>query len=242
MVLGKSWALGLLLAVSLVRADETLPIPSAAVHAWDSATLDGAPAGYFHSVTTSVTRAGRKLLHTTQELRLTVRRYKAVVALRMDSGTDETADGKVVGISMHQYEGGGGLDMKGILKGGKMHVTVAHSGGRIQRQLPWNDKVIGLHAQDLLFQKKKAGPGDTFSFQSFEPSLNTVITVRVVVHNEEEVWVAGVKKRLLARPSLPTRSRCPAPACNCRRSPSGWARMAWWCSGASKSPASARSS
>lgn len=197
MVKGKSWALVLLLGVGLVRADETLPAPSTAVHSWESATLDGAPAGYFHSVTTPVTRDGRKLLHTTQELRLTVRRYKAVVALRMDSGTEETSDGKVAGISMHQYEGDGGLDMKGTLKDGKMHVEITHSGGRIQRQLPWNDKVIGLRAQDLLFQKKKARPGAKFTFQSFEPSLNTVITVRVTVHDAEEVRVAGVKRRLL---------------------------------------------
>jgi hypothetical protein len=190
----KNWALVVLLSVGGVRADETR---STATHTWEIARLEGAHAGYFHTVTTPIVRDGQKLLQTTQELRLTVRRYGDIAQLRMDSGTDETAEGKVLGVSMTQYEAGGVLVLKGAVKDGKMHVTITHPGGRLSRQYDWNGKVIGLHAQDLIFQKRKAKEGDKFSFQSYEPSLNTAVTVRVVVGAEEEVMVDGVKKRLL---------------------------------------------
>ena len=193
----KSWMLTLvvLLGLGFARADDKRP--AAPVHTWEIARLEGAHAGYFHTITTPVERDGQKLLQTTQELRLTVRRYGNVVTLRMDSGTDETADGKVTGVSLRQYQAGGDLVLKGTLKDGKMHVEINHSAGRIRRQHDWNDKVLGLHAQDLIFKKRKARAGDKFTYQSFEPSLNTVVTIHAAVHGEEEVMVSGEKISLL---------------------------------------------
>ena len=88
----------------------------------------------------------------------------------MDSGTDETAEGKVLGVSMNQYEAAGVLVFKGVVKDGKMHVEITHAAGRLSRQYDSNNKVIGLHAQDLIFKKRKAKTGDKFSFQSYEPA------------------------------------------------------------------------
>src|SRR5262249_1119470 len=124
-----------------------------------------------------------------------VRRYGETIQLRMESGTDETEDGKVVGVSMRMQQAGGPLVLTGTLKDGKMHVEIP--GQRIRRELPWNDQVTGLYAQDRAYKKNKANPGVRYPSQRFEPTINAVARVRARVHDEEELDLIGVKKRLL---------------------------------------------
>src|SRR5437660_1125301 len=189
----KACCLALILCVGVVRAEEQQGKLTQDV--WEAAHLEGARSGYYRTTVHEIDRDGQKLLRTNQELNLTVRRYGETVQLRMESGTDETEDGKVVGVSMKMHQAGGALVLIGTLKDGKMHVDIA--GGRIKRQLAWDDKVIGQYAQERLFQKKKAKPGNRFTFKSFEPTINAVVTVRATVHDEEDVDLVGVKKRLL---------------------------------------------
>src|SRR5262249_11459254 len=174
---------------------------------WEAAHLENARSGYFRTTVHEIERDGQKLLRTNQELNLTVRRYGDTVQLRMESGTDETEDGKVVGVSMKMHQGNSALVLTGTLKEGKMHVDIAD--GRIKRELPWNDKVIGLHAQARLFQKNRAKPGDRFTFKSYEPSINAVVNIRATVHDEEDVDLVAVKKRLGGAPPASARAEVP---------------------------------
>jgi hypothetical protein len=132
---------------------------------------------------------------------LTVKRFKSVIQLRMQHGTDETEQGKVAGVFMQLEQAAGPLVLSGTVKDNVLHVEVDK--GRIKREIPWNDKVIGLRAQERLFQANKFKPGDKLEYQSFEPSLNTVVTVRATVHEEEEVELEGAKKKLFKAVLLP---------------------------------------
>jgi transglutaminase-like putative cysteine protease len=64
---------------------------------------------------------------------------------------------------------------------------------------PWNDQVVGIYRQQRLFQEKDTKPGDEFSYQSFEPSINLVVNAMVKARDYEEVELFGgkQKKRLL---------------------------------------------
>jgi Transglutaminase-like superfamily len=163
---------------------------------WEEARLEGVHAGYFRTTVQAFERNGRKLFRANQELNLTVRRYGEIALLRMESGTEEDANGKVVGVSMKMYQGGGTLTLTGKLEDGVMKVEI--SGGRkILRQLPWDDKVIGLLAQERIFQTKKVKPGDRLTWKTFEPTVNAVITVHAAIHKAEEVDVLGMRKKLV---------------------------------------------
>lgn len=184
---------------------------------WDAAYLGDAKVGYFHTTLHEVERAGRKVLRTTLELNLTVKRFQALVNLRMESGTEENADGKVTGVFMRQFfDQGKQLVLEGTVAGDQLHVQV--DGGRIERKLRWNDEVLGLQRQERFYQERKAKPGDRFTYQSFEPTLNTVITIRATVKDPEEVDVLQVGKdgrvtrgrqRLLRVESMPDRIEVP---------------------------------
>ena len=72
---------------------------------WDAAYLDSARAGYIRTTVRETEKDGTKYFHTTVTLELTLRRFQDVIRQQMESGTVETADGKVTAVSMRQSLG-----------------------------------------------------------------------------------------------------------------------------------------
>jgi hypothetical protein len=181
----------LLAVVPPLRAE---PTPAKlAKETWDAAYLEGAKTGYFHTTVREVTDAdGRKLLRTTVAMSLTIKRYNAVVGLRMETSTDETPEGKVVGTSLTQFLDKGKAVQTGTVEGDEL--VVRTQGKRDSLRLPWNDKVLGLYRQERLFKDKKVKPGDRLTYLSYEPGLQAVVTVRVAVKEAEEVDLFALKK------------------------------------------------
>jgi hypothetical protein len=179
---------------------------------WDAAYLGNAKIGYVHAAFREMDRGGVKVLHGSQDLHLTIRRFNTVSEIRMEWGTDESTDGKVLGVFMTQQLQGKKLVVTGTVEDGQLRLRI--DGGRTERLMPWNDDVIGIYRQERIFQDKKAKPGDEIQFQSYEPSIGTYVTVRAQVKHAEEVEVlrtgkAGerkatrVKERLLRVESKP---------------------------------------
>ena len=195
---------GLALAPGLVLgADAPAPIEQF----YEVALLDGVRAGVRH--TTVVHHDGdSKRLSVTASLDLTLRRYGSLVRLRRDQGSIETPEGKVLGVFMRQQQvGGRALSLTGVVVGDKLHVKVDN--GRIERRLAWSADVLGLWQQEQLFARKKPRPGDRFAFQRYEPTYNTVLTVRAVVMKSETVDLLGVKRALLRVELTPDKLEVP---------------------------------
>jgi hypothetical protein len=182
--------LGLLLVVG-PRAAAEPPQGKVVDEAWEVVQLGGYRVGHVHTTTRALETKAGKVLRTTTQFELTIKRANAVQKLQFENGTDETPEGKVVGISMRmdQFVQEGTVEEKGL------HVKV--NGGQIDKYVPWNDEVIGLYRQDRLCKEKKVKPGDKFTFQSYEPSITSVLTVRGTVGEAEEVTTPEGKKKLL---------------------------------------------
>jgi hypothetical protein len=188
--------LGLILLTGVAPAAEA---PGKIVQeSWDAAYLEGAHVGFFHTTVHQMEKNGKKTYRSTLEMDLTIKRFKDEAHLRMQNGTEETDDGKVTGVFMRQFLANKQtLDLAGTVEDDQLHVTI--DGGRVDKKIKWNDEVIGLYRQEKLFQEKKVQPGDKFSYLTYEPTLNTVVTVRVAVKEEEEVEFLGGKKKKLLR-------------------------------------------
>src|SRR5262245_7311624 len=160
-----AWCLCFLFsAVSAVTAP---PEGTVVLDLWDAVHLEGGRAGFFRTTTRLHERDGQKVYRTTQELDLTVKRYNALARLRMESGTEEAADGKVLGVFMRQYlDQGKQLVVTGKVEGGQLLLTV--NGGRQDKKVRWNPDVVGLYRQQRLFAERKAKPGDRFEYVGFE--------------------------------------------------------------------------
>lgn len=188
--------LTLVLSPIFLQAGETSP--KVVFEAWDVVYLQGARAGYSHLVTHEIDGQGGKVYRSTLELRLTVKRFNDTIQLGMDTGTRETADGKVIGVSMKQMLGKGQtLEIAGTVNGPQLELIL--NGKQPLKPAPWDENVVGLFRQQSLFQKPGLKPGDEFAYRSFEPTINLVITNRVKIHDYEEVELApgSGKKKLL---------------------------------------------
>ena len=87
--------IGLLLEIVLTAPVLAEQPEGKVVHeTWESAFLNGGKAGFVHTVVRSVDRDGQKVFHATSELDLTVQRFNDTARIYMETGTDETEDGK----------------------------------------------------------------------------------------------------------------------------------------------------
>ena len=193
------WVTVLFLGAAAVAADAPKPAESAdkiVEESWESASLDGVKVGSVHTTVTAV-QGDVKRLRATVALELSFQRHNATMRLRMAQGDEETADGAVVGVFMKQsQESRGGvtppLQLSGTLEDGRMHVQI--DGGRVDRRLRWGADVVGVYRLEHFFQEHKPKPGDHYSFPFYQPTLNAVVPMQVLVKDREEAPSAGDPK------------------------------------------------
>lgn len=161
---------------------------------WDAAYLQGSNAGYVHTSVQEFSKNGEKLLRSTLEFRLSVKRSGELVQLGMDIGTFETQENKVTGVFMKQYLGKKqSLEISGTVMGDTLKLT--RDGKEPLKPAPWQDGVVGLYGQQKLFKEKGLKPGDRLEFLSFEPSINLVVKQKVEAKDYEEVELFGGKAK-----------------------------------------------
>ncbi len=162
--------------------------------------------GYSHLRIEPVVQNGAKVTRVTRELRIKFKREGQVAELKADTGTEETEEGKVIGVFMKQWIGKEqALAWRGEVDqtGSKIKIKVESTTKR-EFDNPWNAKVIGLLAESTLFRDKKIEPGDKFRYVFYEPSLSSAVGVNVIVKDEKEILLPrGGKKKLLGVESTP---------------------------------------
>lgn len=168
---------------------------------WDAAFLDGTKSGHFHTTVHEVQQGDQALRSVQRTLQLTIKRFGQLAQIDAQVGTLETPTGQVLGVSMNQGLGKNQqLLLVGKVVGDFLHVTLEGSavkGGKIERKIPWDDKVIGLLGEENLLRDKKAKPGDKLSYRLFEPTVNNIVTTHVRVGDWEAVPLNGVTRKLL---------------------------------------------
>jgi hypothetical protein len=155
---------------------------------WDAAYIEGAKAGYCHTTVHELERDGKKVLRTTLAMNLTVRRYNSVVPLKIETSTDETLDGKVLGLSLTQYlDKGKKVEQTAQVEDDQLVIRTTNAAD--EKKVPWNKDAIGLYQQQRIFQLRKVNPGDRFEYLNYELAIPIVTTVRVTVQQPETVDV-----------------------------------------------------
>lgn len=198
------WCVVALLLVTPLHAEQ--PASRVVLDVWDAVYLDGAKMGYQRTTVEQIERGDKKIYHTTRFMHLTIKRYDGVVTQRMAMTTDETAEGKVVGVSMtHYLDKDRKVVQSGRVEGDKLLVrTPSDPDGRA---VPWKDGVIGYYGQELLFQSRKAKPGDRFRFLDYQLPLLTAVNQQVVVKEAEEKELLAVNKEGEEIKGQPVRKR-----------------------------------
>jgi hypothetical protein len=170
---------------------------------WEEVRLEDGKVGHVHTLVQEIAAPSGKRLRTTVVLDLTLRRYGSTVRLRTTEGTEETLEGRVVGVFLRQgQEGSRQLDLHGELDDGRMHVVV--DGGRLDQRMSWPEGIVGWHGRNHLFEKRRPAIGDRFAFLRYESLFNAVTRVQVSVRGLEEVRLPeGGAKQLLRVEMVP---------------------------------------
>src|SRR5262245_48796710 len=165
---------------------------------WEVAYLEGGRAGYAHTFVEELNQDGKKLYRAREELKLKVKRFSDVISLGMQTGTTETADGKVISTFMRQQLGKTkDLQIIGTVTGKELRLVLDNS--KPLKPAPWNDDALGLYRQQTILKDRQIKPSDKFSFLAFEPSVNLVIRHEVEVKEHEDVAMLDRTKRRLLR-------------------------------------------
>jgi hypothetical protein len=183
------WCAALALTAAPVRAEAP---PKVVRETWEAAYLEGVKCGSFRTTTLAWERDGKKLFRTTLAMDLRIRRYDAVVPMRMEMSDDETVDGKVLAMSMTQFAGRQSLTQTGVVDGDELIVGI--KGREETRRVKWDPTALGMRKQESIFRDRDVNPGDHFDYRSFEISLLTAVTVRIAVKDPEEVEFLTPKK------------------------------------------------
>jgi Transglutaminase-like superfamily len=161
---------------------------------WDVTYLGDGRAGYVHTISKEIEVDGKKVVHTTLELRLTVKRFDGTIEIGMDTGTLETPDGKVTGVFTKQYNGKKQqTQIDGTVAGKRLELTL--NGKTSLNSAPWDSDVLGLFKQQTLLKDRDAKPGDKLTFRAFEPSINLVLKYEVNVKGYRDVLLKGSKEK-----------------------------------------------
>jgi hypothetical protein len=174
---------------------------------WDAIYLQGQKAGYHHLTIREFNRDGQMLRRVAQEMSMTVKREGAVNEIRAETGDEETADGKVVGVYLKI---GLARDLMvnnvGKIDGKVMRVTIQQKGkATYEREIPWDDNIIGLIAEENLLKDRRAKPGDRISYRLYSPVVTSVVTTEVEVREWERVPLNGRVRKLLRVESKPNK-------------------------------------
>ena len=180
----------LVLCVPVALADQ--PQGKVVADTWEVVRLGGYRVGHVHTLTREVAVKEAKVLHTSMQFELTLKRSGAVQKLKFENGSDETADGKVVGVSVTMYTGPAKLTVAGRVEGDAL--VLRGEGGRELKRLPWDPSALGIYAQDRAWKEKKVKPGDRFEFTNYELAIERAFKVKVTVKEPEETVVLEVNK------------------------------------------------
>jgi hypothetical protein len=169
------------------------PTPKPVLETWHAAYFEGVKAGHVHTTVQEITQDGARLFRTTRLLSLHIRRYNSIVPLQVEMVCDEKADGKVVALTLTQILD---KDKKFVTRGSVMgeHLLLRTNADPVARKVPWNDEVIGLYRQELIYQARKVKPGDSLHFLSYELAVARAVVIRAVVKPEETVDTLVARK------------------------------------------------
>ncbi|CAN5506746.1 hypothetical protein BH10PLA2_BH10PLA2_08410 [soil metagenome] len=166
---------------------------------WNAAFLSGHHSGWVHNITRELEVNGAKVYRTQSELELHVGRETDNIRLRMITGTEETPNNKVTGLFMQQFLGQAQqMVTTGDVVGEELLIKVDQAGGQpFTKKIAWNTANLGLRGQDLIFRERKVKSGDKFTYQSFEPVVNNVLTTHAEVKSTELVKTLDKAMNLL---------------------------------------------
>jgi Transglutaminase-like superfamily len=153
---------------------------------WQAAYFEGIKVGHVHTLVTQEGAGDKARIHTRRKMTLVIKRYGSILPLEIEQTCVESPKGKVHSLGLTQVIGKSPkVTMAGEVEG--KTILIKTSGDEAGRKAPWDDKIVGLYAQESIFQAKKSKAGDKITLVSYELLLPGTLTIRATVKDIELV-------------------------------------------------------
>ena len=144
---------------------------------WDAVYLANSKIGHIQTWIEPVKDRGRELLRVRIKTELSFRRLKDPVTMKLEYGSIETLDGKVLRLDTRTVASDQELRVYGDVIDGKMKLIFDGTGQRQEQVIDWPDDVRGPYAAEQSLARQPIKPGESRTLKMFMPDLNKVCEV-----------------------------------------------------------------
>jgi hypothetical protein len=182
-----------LLAPGWAKAQSQATPPKPLLEFWEAVFLQRDRVGYAHGV---FRQPFAELIDGEEEMRLTIHRFGSPMLLQFKMTMQETPQGQVRQFTHRQTMGRDEeLIRVGLVEQGRLRMTKEiGSSAPEEKMYPWNDRALGLYAQEQLYRKHELKPGAQFDFRSFVPEFNSVLSTAVAIGEKQPTELLEGKK------------------------------------------------
>ncbi len=172
---------------------------------WDAVYLAGSKVGHTQTWVEPVKDRGRDLLRVRIKTELISKRLQDQATTKVEYGSIETPDGKVLRLDTRIIAGAQEMRVYGDVVAGKMKLIIEGGGQRQEETIAWPDDVRGPYAPEQSFARQPIKPGEVRELKMFMPALNKICDVTLTPKDREDVQLGGGVNRTLLRVEQTTR-------------------------------------
>lgn len=184
------WAL-MALALLVPAATAVEQIPDLPSDEWQALFVGTKRVGYMHMEM----RQDGDVIVTSCEMKVTMRRFRTEVTVRMAEVSRERVDGTPLSFETVQETSGVEIRTTGTIADGKLHLVTEQGGRRREKTVEWNADALFPYALDQKTRSLDLTPGTEVTVTVFSPDVSvskpTQMTMKVI--GPDAVDVLGVK-------------------------------------------------
>lgn len=185
-----------LLAVRPAHADDAKRDDPKREESWAVMSVQGQRVGYSHQVVTHLTGDDGPFIRSELHSHSAVKRFGSVMTFIIDQTVDENPDGTLRRLRYRQDNPPvSRLDLEVVVRGEKVLVTLISGEQKVERELDRPKDLKSPMYHERFLEQSPLKAGEQVQMQTFEPQLNSFLTLRFTGMGEAEFELPGQSKQ-----------------------------------------------
>ncbi len=184
-------------AAQLAPPTESASDDAQAEEIWEAYYLQGNKVGHAHTVIAQIEENDEKVVRTTSQSQLSLKRLGQETTQKMSFTSWETPTGKLLRFESRLTSGPGEVVAQGAVEKGNLNIEINTQGKTDRQSIPWAAEWGGFFAPDQSLRKSPLKPGETRSIRSLLPLLNIAGDTTLEAADYETVKLPGGERKLL---------------------------------------------
>lgn len=165
---------------------------------WQVIYLRDERIGYARTATSSFLRDGRRIIKTSTESQMTIKRLGQELVMRTRLETEETETGDLLVYTSETHNPPAASTLtSGRIEDGRLYIESTVAGRTTKTSQPWDAEVKSPGYQDRLLRASPLKPGHTYSFKVYVPEFSKTATVRLAADDHRFTELLDGKKHKL---------------------------------------------